>query len=166
MEPVRKMFSKFDGQFMKWSRVSFCVPPSTVLAVTLKVTTTCGPAWLWQSDGTTKPFAPQPAGIVPFLAMNAVKAETYDHVRSVALTGVPLVLSYCSASAPLLGVYLAFTAIKPSAKSLMAPVRLVKVCDDDPYVPGAAEVENCLKKGNEMSVICREPWDFQTMSAS
>ena len=52
-------------------------------------------------------------------------------MRSFALSGVPLFLLYCSASEPSEGVYLALTKMKPSAKFLIAEVRVWKVDEED-----------------------------------
>lgn len=48
-------------------------------------------------------------------------------MRSAALVGTPLLLTYCSAKAPFEGVYLAITATNPSAKVFAAEVRVVNV---------------------------------------
>lgn len=52
-------------------------------------------------------------------------------MRSTALSGVPLLRSYCSARPPSEGVYLAFKRRKPSAKFLIAEVSVVKVDESD-----------------------------------
>jgi len=64
MLPVRKIFS-----------------PQTVVAVSEKVTATAA------GHVTVKPLAPQEAGILFALALNAVKADAYDHVSCNTVNG-------------------------------------------------------------------------------
>ena len=74
-----------------------------------------GPGFELQVGGTTTELAPQLLGTVPFRAANAVKVEAKLHVKSKALEGVPLSLSYCSERPPFEGVYFRLMARKPSA---------------------------------------------------
>lgn len=83
-----------------------------------------------------------------------------------ALTEVPLSLLNCSEREPFEGVYFAPMAINPSAKDLTAVVREANVGEEASYVPMVSEVLNCWKKPSEVEVIAREPWLFQTTSAS
>lgn len=57
-------------------------------------------------EGTVLPLIePQEAGTIPARRSLALRNAAYDHVRSAAERGDPLERSYCSARAPLEGVY-------------------------------------------------------------
>ena len=87
-------------------------------------------------------------------------------MRSEAEVWEPELLSYCSESAPVEGVYLALTSRKPSAKSLTAVVRVLYVEVEEAYVPAVMEESNCWKKASEVEVTLRPPSWSQVMSAS
>jgi hypothetical protein len=59
--------------------------------------------------------APQEAGIMLLRLAFAVKKAAYDHVKSAALRGFPSDFEYCSARAPLCGVYFCARPMYPSA---------------------------------------------------
>jgi hypothetical protein len=61
------------------------------------------------------PDEPQDAGTTPLRLAYAVKNAAYDHVKSAALSGLPSDLEYCSARAPLEGVYFCAMLMYPSA---------------------------------------------------
>jgi hypothetical protein len=59
--------------------------------------------------------APHEPGMIPLRLAFAVRKAAYDQVKSLALRGVPSDLEYCSASAPLCGVYFWARLMYPSA---------------------------------------------------
>ena len=90
--------------------------PRTVVALTVKVTLLVG------SSGpeaqvlvTVRPVAGHAGGSRPARRSNAVNADAYDHVKSLALSGEPFWRVNCSARDPSAGVYFWLMAMKPSA---------------------------------------------------
>lgn len=60
----------------------------------------------------------------------------------------------------------AASAMNESAYALIAVVNVVKVLDDEAKVPVAIDASKRVKKGCDREVTWRDPWAFQTSSAS
>ena len=87
-------------------------------------------------------------------------------MRSDAESCEPEFLSNCSEREPVEGVYLELTSRKPSAKVLMAEVRVLYSAEEEVYVPAVTEESNWWKKASEVDVTFSEPSLSQVMRAS